>query len=202
MAAVQPLLDPVAAAVEQHHERVAVLYRLVGELGELVAADASVRSAKHRVVKSRQADRSAVDLGETGDHAVCRRLQVLGVEGVALGFDESADLVEAAGVGEYRDALARAELAGGVLARDRAGAGVVEQASACGAQRLDRGRRGKRRSRAHQGSGHFCCPAETSARCAWPARRSWVAGVSPRVRSNCFCIFSVGVLGNWSKNSR
>ena len=35
MAAVQPLLDPVAAAVEQHHERVAVLYRLVGELGEL-----------------------------------------------------------------------------------------------------------------------------------------------------------------------
>jgi hypothetical protein len=42
MTAVQALLDPVTAAVKQHHEGVAVLDGLVGELGEFVAADASV----------------------------------------------------------------------------------------------------------------------------------------------------------------
>src|SRR5437867_5273168 len=123
MTAVEPFLDAVAAAVEQQDQRAAVLEAMRGDALHLVLADAAVGAAEHREVESAQGDGPAVDARVAGQHAVGRRLEVLRVEGVALGLDERADLVEAAVVDERGDAFACRQLAQSMLPLDGGGAG-------------------------------------------------------------------------------
>ena len=125
------LLDARPAGVEQADDRGAVLHRHVLDLGDLLRMRLAQRAAEHGEILGENIDRAAVDGAPAGHHAVAGDLGRLHAEIVAAVLDEHVELLERIVVEQEFDALARGQLALGVLGRDallaaaQAGAGAA-----------------------------------------------------------------------------
>ena len=86
-------------------------------LHDLGGVRARERAAEHGEVLGEHVDEAAVDRAPAGDDAVAGDFGFLHAEFVAAVFDEHVELLEAAFVEQEFDALARGELALGVLGR-------------------------------------------------------------------------------------
>ena len=96
----------------------AVLERHVLDLGDLLRMRLAKRAAEHGEILGEDEDRAAVDRAPAGDHAVARNLGLLHAEIVAAMLDEHVELLERVVIEQQFDALARGELALGVLRGD------------------------------------------------------------------------------------
>ena len=110
------LLDARAAGVVQADDRRAHLEREVHDLHDLGGVGLGERAAEHGEVLRERVDRAAVDASVAGHDAVAGDDLVLHAEVAAAVRDELVDLVEAAGIEQEVDALARGQLAGGLMA--------------------------------------------------------------------------------------
>src|SRR6185437_4180794 len=111
-------LNARAARIEQADDRRAVLQRHVLHLADLLGVRFGQRAAEDGEVLREDIDHAAVDGAPAGDHAIACDAVLLRAEiGVAM-FDEHVELLERAGIEEEFEALARGELAAGVLGVD------------------------------------------------------------------------------------
>ena len=92
------------------------------------------RAAEHSEILGENENRAAVDRAPAGDHAVARNLGRRHAEVVAAMFDEHVELLERVVIEEEFDALARGELALGVLSRDALLAAAKAGALAAGVE--------------------------------------------------------------------
>ena len=76
------------------------------------------RAAEHGEVLAEDEDQAAVDRAVAGDHAVAGHLLLGHAEIAAAMLDEHVPFLEGAGIEQHLDALARGELALGVLGLD------------------------------------------------------------------------------------
>ncbi len=111
-------LDARAAGVVQPDHRRADLHRLVHDLADLLGVRLGERAAEHGEVLAEDEDEAAVDRAVAGDDAVARDLLLRHAEVGAAVLDEHVPLLEGAGVEQEVDALARGQLAAGVLRLD------------------------------------------------------------------------------------
>ncbi len=128
------LLDARPAGVEEADDRRAVLDRHVLDLGDLLRMRLAERAAEHGEILGEDIDRAAVDGAPAGHHAVARNLGRLHAEIVAAMLDEHVELLERIVVEQEFDALARGELALGVLGRDALLAAAEAGAFAAGVE--------------------------------------------------------------------
>ena len=128
------LLDARAAGVEEADDRRAVLDRHVLDLGDLLRMRFAERAAEHGEILGEDIDGAAVDGAPAGDHAVAGDLGRLHAEIVAAMLDEHVELLERIVVEQEFDALARGELALGVLGRDALLAAAEAGAFAAGVE--------------------------------------------------------------------
>ena len=94
----------------------------IHDLADLLGEGPRQAPAEDGEILGEAEDLAALDLAVAGDHAVAEYLLLLHPEVGAAVRHELVDLDEAAGVEEQLDALARRQLAGGVLALDAGGA--------------------------------------------------------------------------------
>ena len=128
------LLDARAAGVEQADDRGAVLERHVLNLGDLARVLFAQGAAEDGEVLGEDENGAAVDRAPAGHHAVAGDLRLLHAEIGAAVLDEHVEFLERAVIEQKVDALARGELALGVLRRNallsaaeaRAGAAAVQ----------------------------------------------------------------------------
>ena len=109
------LLDAGAARIVQADHRRADLHRLVHHLADLFGVRLGKRPAEHGEILAVDEHQPAVDHAVAGDHTVTRDLVVLHAEVHAAVFDKHVPLFEGAFVQQHFEALARGELALGVL---------------------------------------------------------------------------------------
>src|ERR1700727_2313671 len=113
-----PLLDAGAAGVEQAHNGGAVLKRHVLDLRDLLCMRLAKRAAEHRKILGEYEHCAPVHRAPTGHHPVAWNLGLSHAEVVGAMFDEHVELFERVVIEEEFDALARGELALGVLRGD------------------------------------------------------------------------------------
>ncbi len=90
----------------------------IHDLHDLGSVGRGERAAENREILGEQEHASPVDRAVTGDDAIAEHLLVLHAEVGAAMHDEPIELDEAARVEQEIDALARRELAGGMLPID------------------------------------------------------------------------------------
>ena len=112
------LLDPRPAGVVEPDDRRADLHREVHDLADLLGVRLRQRSAEHREVLREDEDQASVDGAVAGDDAVAEEVLAIQPELRRAVGDECVELDERSGVEEEVEALARGELAPGVLALD------------------------------------------------------------------------------------
>jgi hypothetical protein len=112
------LLDARAARVVQADHRRADLHGLVHDLADLLGVRFGQRAAEHGEVLAEHEHQAAVDHAVAGHHAVAGDLVVLHAEVGAAVLDEHVPLFEGAFVEQHLEALARGQLALGVLRVD------------------------------------------------------------------------------------
>ena len=112
------LLDARAAGVVEADDRHAHLHRQVHHLADLLGVGLAQRAAEDGEVLREDVDAAPVDLAEAGDDAVAGILLLLHAEVGAAVHDVAVELVEGARIEEVFDALARRQLARGVLLVD------------------------------------------------------------------------------------
>ena len=125
-------LDARSAGVVDADHRAADALGQIHDLAHLLAHDLAERAAEDGEVLREDADRTTVDQAVAGDDGVAPRTVLLHREVVGAVAHEGVDLLERAGVEQLVDALARGQLALGVLLLDRdlvvvrAGAQLIE----------------------------------------------------------------------------
>ncbi len=112
------LLDARPAGVEQADDRGAVLDRHVLDLGDLARVLLAQGAAEHGEVLGEKEHRPAVDRAPARHHAVAGDLGLLHAEIGAAVLDEHVEFFERVVIEQQLDALARGELALGVLRRN------------------------------------------------------------------------------------
>jgi len=112
------LLDARAARVVQADHRHPHLHGLVHDFADFFGVGFAQGAAKDGEVLAEDEHQAAVDHAVTGDHAVAGDALFGHAEVAAAVFDEHVPLFEAAFVEQHLDALARGELAFGVLGVD------------------------------------------------------------------------------------
>ncbi len=111
-------LDARAAGVEQADDRRAVLDRHVLDFGDFPRVLLAERAAEHGEILGEHIDRAAIDRAPAGDDAVARHVLLLHAEIGAAMLDEHVEFLEGIAVEQQFDALARRQLAFGVLGVD------------------------------------------------------------------------------------
>ena len=111
-------LDAGAAGVVEADDGRADLHRLVHDLADLLGVRFGERAAEHGEVLAENEDQAAVDRAVAGHHAVAGHLLLGHAEIGAAVLDEHVPFLEDALVEQELDALARGELALGVLGID------------------------------------------------------------------------------------
>ena len=124
------LLDAGAAGIEQPHDRRARAHRHILDLDDLLRVGLRQRAAEHRKVLGEDEDAAPVHRAPAGDHAVAGDLALVHAEVVGAVLDEHVELLEGVLVHEELDALARSQLAAGVLRIDAACATTAPRAVA------------------------------------------------------------------------
>ena len=109
-------LNARAARIVQADHRRAVAHRQVHDLADFQGVGFRERAAEHGEVLRENVDQPPVDAPEAGDEAVAGRPLLLHPEIIAAVRDEFVELLERAFIEQQRDALARRELSGLVLA--------------------------------------------------------------------------------------
>ena len=131
------LLNARAAGVENADDWSAVLHRHVLDLANLLRVRAGERAAEDGEVLGEDVDQAAVDRAPAGDDAVAGDFGFLHAEFVAAVFDEHVELLERAFVEQKLNALARRQLAFGVLRRMALLAPALARSFALGFERGD-----------------------------------------------------------------
>ena len=124
------LLDAGTAGVVDADDGAADLQREFLHLDDLAAVGFGKRTAEHSEVVGEDRNGAAVDCAQTADHAVAVGTLLLHAELVAVVADELVDLLERAGVEEFRNAFAGGLLAAVVLAFSSLGIGSVRVTAA------------------------------------------------------------------------
>src|ERR1700687_5025842 len=83
------------------------------DFDDLLSGDLTQRATEHGGVVRINSDRSAIDLAETGDHAIARNPPVLHSKAIGAVRGETVQLDERSRVEEHLDAFAGGRLAGG-----------------------------------------------------------------------------------------
>ena len=109
------LLNPRAPGIVQPHDRRSQLHRQIHDLHDLRRVGFRQRSAEDREILREGKHLASVHEAMTGDDAVAGNQLLVHPEIAAAVGDELVDFFERAGVEQELDALARGELAGGVL---------------------------------------------------------------------------------------
>ena len=112
------LLDAGAAGVVEADDRCAVAQRHLLDLHHLLRMGFGQRAAEHGEVLGEDEDGAAVDGAPAGDDTIARDLGVLHAEVCRAVLDEHVEFFEGAFVEEDLDALARRQLALGMLRID------------------------------------------------------------------------------------
>src|SRR5260370_4668294 len=108
-------------------ERRTVLDGEIHHLADLARVGLGERTAEHREVLGEDVHQAAVDGAVAADHAIARHPLLLHAEVPAAMRHQRIDLDEGRRVEQQLDALARGQLAGGVLARDTLGAAAARR---------------------------------------------------------------------------
>ena len=130
-------LDARAARIIEADHRRAVAHRQVHDLADLEGVRFRERAAEHGEILREHVDQPAIDAAKAGDEAVAGRPLLLHPEIVAAVRDKFVEFLECAFVEQQRDALARREFAGLVLALAAFGAAAGFRFGAAPAQLLE-----------------------------------------------------------------
>ena len=109
-------LDARSAGIIQANHRRAVAHRQVHDLADLQGVCFREGAAKHGEILREHVNQTAIDASETGDESVAGRPLILHAEIIAAMRNKFVELFKCAFIEQQRDALARRELAGFVLA--------------------------------------------------------------------------------------
>src|SRR6185312_2318208 len=112
------LLDACAARIVEADHRRADLHRLVHDLADLLGMGLAQGSAEHGEILAEGEDGAAIDEAMAGDDAIARDFLLVDAEIRRAMLDEHIPFLEGARIEEQLQALARGELALGVLGRD------------------------------------------------------------------------------------
>ena len=112
------LLDPRAAGIVEPDDRRADAHRQVHDLADLLGVRLGQRAAEHREVLAEDEDEPAVDRAVAGHDAVAEESLVVESELARPLRDERVELHERARIEQQVEALARGQLAPGVLPLD------------------------------------------------------------------------------------
>ena len=115
---IHPFLDACAARVIETDHRRAHLHRVVHDLADLFGVGLGQRTTEHGEVLREHEHQPTIDRAIAGDHTVTRRVISVHAEVVAAVLLEHVPLFEAAIVKQQLKALARGELALGMLGVD------------------------------------------------------------------------------------
>ena len=117
---IDAFLDARAARVVEAKDRSADLHRDVHDLADLGGMHARQGPTEDREILAEDIDEAAVDRAVAGHHAVARDFLVFHAEIDRTMLDEHVELLERPGIEQRIDALARRQLAFGVLRLDAA----------------------------------------------------------------------------------
>src|SRR6185437_4553765 len=110
-------LDAGAAAVVEADDRGADLHRLIHDLADLLGMGLGERAAEDGEILAEDEDEAAVDRAIAGDDAIARYLLLGHAEIRRAMLDEHVPFLEAAGIEQHVEPLARRQLALAVLRR-------------------------------------------------------------------------------------